>query len=133
MADSGALITNGTATGPTSSMPRMAGDYCFAVDGTFSGATVALQMLSLDRTANWLTIADTGLTAEGAMIVTLPSGRYRASVASGPPVWHLRRRSEGRLAVTIARPMVEESPARWPAPYLRAGCQPPQFASVITQ
>ena len=84
MADTGALITNGTATGPTSGVSRMAGDYCFAVDGTFSGATVALQMLSPDGT-NWLTIADTGLTSEGAMIVTLPSGRYRASVASGPP------------------------------------------------
>lgn len=82
MADTGLLLSNASATG--NALPRQAGDYCFAVDGTFSGATVALQMLSPDGT-NWLTIADTGLTSEGAMIVTLPSGRYRASVASGPP------------------------------------------------
>lgn len=82
MADTGLLLSNASATG--NALSRPAGDYCFAVDGTFSGATVALQMLSPDGT-NWLTIADTGLTSEGAMIVTLPSGRYRASVASGPP------------------------------------------------
>ncbi len=82
MASPNMLLTNATATG--NAIPLPAGDYCYAVDGTFNGATAALQMLSPDG-SSWLTIADTGLTAEGAVIVSLPDGRFRCLITGGPP------------------------------------------------
>ena len=76
------LLLNGSETGAAVSLAR--GDYCWSVDGTFGGATVSLQMQSPDGTS-WLTVADTGLTAEGSMVVSLPANKYRALVASGTP------------------------------------------------
>lgn len=76
------LLSNASATG--SPVAAGAGDYCYSVDGTFGGATVSLQMQSPDG-SSFLTIADTGLTAEGAVIVTLPLGIYKALVAGGTP------------------------------------------------
>lgn len=76
------LLSNASATGGV--VAAGPGDYCYAVDGTFGGATVSLQMQSPDG-SSWLTIADTGLTAEGAVIVTLPRGQFKALVAGGTP------------------------------------------------
>ncbi len=81
----GFLLDNASVTTPTADIVGWkGGTYCFAVDGTFGGATVSLDMLSPDG-SSWLTIASSGLTAEGAIIVDLPEGRYRALVAGGSP------------------------------------------------
>lgn len=82
MARNASLLSNGSATGTAQGMEP--GDYCWAVDGTFGGATVSLQMQSPDG-SSWLTIEDTDFTAESAVIVTLPANMYRALVASGTP------------------------------------------------
>lgn len=82
MTQSVSLLSNASATGST--VAAGPGDYCYMVDGTFGGATVLLQMQSADG-SSFLTIADTGLTAEGAVIVTLPLGVYKALVAGGTP------------------------------------------------
>lgn len=76
------LLSNASATG--GAIAAGPGDYCYAVDGTFGSGTVSLQMQSPDG-SSWLTIADTSLTAEGAVIVTLPRGIYRAGVSGGTP------------------------------------------------
>lgn len=77
------LIDNGSATGaPLVVAP---GRYCYAVDGTFSGATVALKLLGPDGT-NYISVgADAALTAEGAVLVDLPAGTVIAEVTGGPP------------------------------------------------
>lgn len=77
------LLSNATATGGAKAVTSP-GDYCFAVDGTFSGATVSLEMQSPDG-SSWVAIASSGLTAEGGVIISLPANVYRAAVASGPP------------------------------------------------
>jgi hypothetical protein len=76
------LLSNATATGTGKAAGP--GDYCFAVDGTFSSTTVALEMQSPDG-SSWLAIEDASFTAEGAVIVTLPRTVVRASVTSGTP------------------------------------------------
>lgn len=85
MADaSGLLISNGAATAPTAGRAFPAGRYCWVVDGTFSGATISLEMLSPDG-SSWIAISGSGFTAEGAVIVDLPASKYRGAVAGGPP------------------------------------------------
>lgn len=76
------LLSNAAATGAAKS--RAAVIYTFAVDGTFNGATVALEMKSPDG-SSWLAISGASFTAEGAVNVELPSNSYRASVTGGPP------------------------------------------------
>lgn len=76
------MLSNASATG--SAIDLFPNDYCWAVDGTFSGATVSLGMLSPDG-SSYLTVDGTALTAEGAVIVTMPLGTYKAQVSGGPP------------------------------------------------
>lgn len=77
------LIDNGSATGaPVAVAP---GRYCYAVDGTFSGATVTLKLLGPDGT-NYISVgADAELTTEGAVLVDLPAGTVLAEVSGGTP------------------------------------------------
>lgn len=78
------LLSNVGATGLAFTLQR-GGTFVFAVDGTFSSATVDLQMRSPDG-SSWLTIGgDASLTAEGACIVEIPAGTYRAAVTGGTP------------------------------------------------
>jgi hypothetical protein len=77
------LIDNAAVTGAEITIPS--GRYCFAVDGTFTGATVTLTMLSPDGT-NFISVgADAALTAEGAVEVALPSTTVKATVSGGTP------------------------------------------------
>lgn len=82
MTDISLLLDNAAVTGD----PRGfgGGRYCFAVDGTFGGATVTLQMLSPDG-SSYIAVPNTALTTEGMVTVDLPSNSYRALVASGTP------------------------------------------------
>lgn len=61
-----------------------AGTYIFAVDGTFNGATIKLQLKSpagnLQDIGNEAT-----LTAAGQCVVDLPDGTVQATVSGGPP------------------------------------------------
>ena len=76
------LLTNASATG-SGVFATMGGRYVFRIDGTFSGATCTLQMLSPDG-SSWLTLQ--AFTAEGTATVEVPQGgTYRVLVASGPP------------------------------------------------
>jgi len=79
------LLSGADATGPDVLL-QIPGDYCFAVAGTFGGATIGLEMLGPDG-ATHIPIEDASgaiaLTAAGAMIVSLPEGAYRAVVAGG--------------------------------------------------
>lgn len=82
---SGYLLHNATATTADANIVGIAaGVYCFAIDGTFDGATCTLQMLSPDGTS-WLSITGAAFTAEGTVIVELPGARMRVLVAGGPP------------------------------------------------
>lgn len=83
MAIKNLLLYNTNATGGGVSLP--AGRYSFALVGTFGGATVTLQMLGPDG-VTWLPVGSaTALTAAGRELVEIPSGTYRALVASGAP------------------------------------------------
>lgn len=65
------------------------GRYCFAVAGTFGGATVGLAMLGPDG-ATWIDIegeaGPIAITAARALAVLLPPGSYKATVAGGTGV-----------------------------------------------
>ena len=82
------LLAAASATGAAVAVD-VPGDYCFAVNGTFGGATVGLDMMGPDG-VNWMAVKDAigaiGLTAAGALIVTLPIGSYRATIAGGSGV-----------------------------------------------
>lgn len=80
MADVGTLLSAAVATG--AAIPRAKGIYTFAVNGTFGGCTVALEMMGPDG-SNYIAIDDTAFTAAGAINVELPSGKYRASITGG--------------------------------------------------
>jgi len=82
MAASVTLLNAAAATGAALAI-QIGGDYCFAVNGTFGGCTVALEMLGPDGTNYINTGVSATLTAAGAAIVTLPPGTYRASIAGG--------------------------------------------------
>lgn len=79
------LLANASATGPESA-PQRPGRYCFAVAGTFGGATVGLQMLGPDG-ATWIDIEDDAgaiaIASAKARLVALPAGRYRATITGG--------------------------------------------------
>jgi hypothetical protein len=76
------LISNGSAT---ASGVWQGGRGCFAVAGTFSGATVKLQVL-LPDSATWADVgAATTLTAAGFGLFELPNSQIRALVSGGPP------------------------------------------------
>lgn len=77
------LLSNATATG--TAVAVNAGRYAFMCDGTFSGATVTLQILGPDGSSYLSAGSDAALTAEGAVLVELPNCSVRALVASGPP------------------------------------------------
>lgn len=77
------LIDDAAATGdPVAVAP---GRYCYAVDGTFSGATVTLKLLGPDGSSYISVGSDAALTAEGAVLVDLPACTVRAEVSGGPP------------------------------------------------
>lgn len=77
------LIQNAAVTGPAIRVDN--GRYVFVVDGTFGGATVTLTMKSPDGTSFISVGADAALTAEGAVLVDLPTCEVRALVAGGSP------------------------------------------------
>lgn len=79
------LIDNGSATGPTAGLVVAPGRYCFAVDGTFGGATVTLSLLSPDGSSYISCGTDAALTAEGAVEVELPATTVKAVVSGGSP------------------------------------------------
>ena len=78
------LINNAAVT--SAALKVAGGLYAFAVDGTFGGATVKLQILSPDG-ASYLDIdAALSLTAEGIQAVDLPGGAtVKAVVTGGAP------------------------------------------------
>lgn len=77
------LLSNASATGDAVNVAP--GRYCYAVDGTFSGATVTLAMLGPDGSSYISVGADAALTAEGAVLVELPDCTVRAQISGGPP------------------------------------------------
>lgn len=77
------LLDNASATGAAISVAP--GRYCYAVDGTFGGATVTLKLLGPDGSSYISVGADAALTAEGAVIVELPACDVRAEVSGGSP------------------------------------------------
>lgn len=79
----GNLLNNVAATG--SGVSVGGGSYVFTVDGTFGGATVALEIRSPDG-SSWLAIANGSFTAEGNCVVELGDGsEVRVSVTGGSP------------------------------------------------
>jgi len=83
MTDASALIENGSATSP--SVHWGGGRGVFSAAGTFSSATVSLQVLGPDG-ATWLDAGvDTTLTAAGLGVFDLPDCYIRASVSGGSP------------------------------------------------
>lgn len=80
-----ALLTNGSATGASlSSLP--AGSYVWAVQGSFGGATVALQVLGPDG-ATWMTVSSKTAPDTGAAtgVVLGANATVRAQVTGGTP------------------------------------------------
>lgn len=88
------LLSNGAATG--SGVSIKGGEYCFQLDGTGGGATIALQMISPGGV--WLEINFFGhgtqqlLTWTPAAAITLsvtpiplPAGTYRLFISGGTP------------------------------------------------
>lgn len=82
------LLSAASATGAPQVLQRGT-DFCFAVNGTFGGATVGLQMLGPDG-VNYIGIKDgagaIAFTAADATIVSLPAGTYRATITGGAGV-----------------------------------------------
>ena len=80
-----ALLSAGAATG-AGKVTQFSGRYCFAVVGSFDGATVGLQMLGPDD-ATWIAVKDAvgaiAFTSADASLVFLPAGTYRATIAGG--------------------------------------------------
>lgn len=77
------LLSNASATG--SSQIWYGGRGTFVAAGTFSGATVKLQLLGPDG-STWIDAGEfTTLTAAGAGNFDLPQGQIRAAVTGGPP------------------------------------------------
>jgi len=77
------LLSNASATGAVVEVAP--GRYCFAVDGTFGGATVTLSILSPDGSSYISAGSDAALTAEGAVAVELPATSVKAVVSGGSP------------------------------------------------
>ena len=78
------LIVNAAVTGPAVPITR-GGTYSFSCLGTFSTATVALQILGPDG-ATYIAIPNASFTAAGVMSVDLPAGStVKAVVTGGPP------------------------------------------------
>lgn len=79
------LLTNASVTGQALSL-GLSGVFCFAVAGTFGGASVGLQMLGPDG-ATWINVRDgagvLALIEADAVLVNLPAGSYRAAVTGG--------------------------------------------------
>lgn len=82
------LLSAAAATGTPLTLQK-GGDFCFAVNGTFGGTTVSLQMLGPDN-LNYITIKDTAgaiaITAADAVVVSIPAGTYRATITGGTGV-----------------------------------------------
>lgn len=78
------LIVNAAVTGPAVPITR-SGTYSFACLGTFTGATVALNILGPDG-ATYIPIPNASFTAAGVMSVDLPAGStVKAVVTGGTP------------------------------------------------
>jgi len=82
------LLSNASATGLDANIQNP-GRYCFAVAGTFGGATVGLDIMGPDG-ATWIAIEDSAgtlaFTAAKAVLVDLPAGKFRARVTGGAGV-----------------------------------------------
>jgi len=86
--DNYTLLSNGAATG--SAVGIKGGQYTFFVEGTVAGATLALQMQSLNGT--WMTVqvfsgSAVSFTAlPGCQTgIDLPAGNVRLFISGGPP------------------------------------------------
>lgn len=82
------LLSNASATG--SAVAIRGGEYAFSVEGTVSGATIGLQMQSLNGT--WATIqvfnaspVQTTALPYFQTQIDLPAGNVRAVVSGGTP------------------------------------------------
>lgn len=84
MAAAVTLLSAVTATGPGAAKPiQVGGDYMFAVNGTFGGTSVALEMLGPDG-SNYISLgASATFAVAGLCLVTIPPGTYRATVTGG--------------------------------------------------
>ncbi len=82
------LLSNASAAGAAVPV-GFGGEYLFDVAGTFGGATVGIQVLGPDG-ATWIALRDSAgvvaLTAAGAVVVSIPAGRYRATITGGSGV-----------------------------------------------
>lgn len=78
------LLNAVAATGPGAPfLIQNGGDFTFAVNGTFGGTSVALEMLGPDG-VNYINCgAAATMTTAGMCTVSLPAGTYRASVTGG--------------------------------------------------
>lgn len=78
------LINNAAATGPETKIGQ-GGLYAFSVIGTFSGASVKLQIRGGDD-VTYVDIPDAVCTAANVIGVYLPAGAFvKAVVTGGPP------------------------------------------------
>lgn len=77
------LLSNVAATGSAQAWPGGVGS--FLVAGTFTGATVSLEVLGPDGSTYIAVSANTTLTAAGGGNFMLPQSTIRASVTGGTP------------------------------------------------
>jgi hypothetical protein len=76
------LLANAAATGGDIAVAR--GTYALQIDGTFSGATIKLQIKS--AAGNYIDVANEAtMTAAGQCLVDLPDCVVRAAISAGPP------------------------------------------------
>ena len=78
------LLASASATGAPVVVPE-GGLFQYLVNGTFTGATATLQVLSTDGTT-YITVPNSSMTAAGALNVELPQGvTVRAALTGGTP------------------------------------------------
>lgn len=78
------LLSNAGATG-TPVVINKGGLYQYLVNGTFTGATIVLQTLSIDG-VTYIPVPNSSMTAAGSLNVELPAGStVRAAITGGPP------------------------------------------------
>lgn len=70
------FFSNAAAGNSTDFAVQQAGSWMFYAEATFGGGTVKLQFQSPHGT--WIDFPSGSLSANGALILQLPQGRYRA-------------------------------------------------------
>ena len=82
------LLSNGSATGTSTAIKG--GEYLFSAEGTVAGATISLQLQSLNGT--WSPVLIFAGSAVSFTVlpnsqtgISLPAGNVRVAISGGPP------------------------------------------------